>query len=639
MAAMAGAAVACTDGPPISQDTRLATLSRALDLRSSDPARAAGLCVEAGSGPVLETFRLRLLIESLEASASSPENWHALLAEELPPSLEDRGRLGLASALVRDGRPQAAVEELDRVSERMRPEADERLIEIGDGPWLEPAARRLAVAAPQRLRRASPDLERRVVPMLSTAERIERGVAWRSAGQPRIAVGELRSIRGRGPDEDRRRLELARSELAAGSPTRALSLLPSASRANAAQLVVRADAFRRRGWQRMPDPRARSAFSECLAAADRALASAEPDSEDRVAALGLALECGTESGALDDAVAAWRELGSAGWNGSNRDWLGRRLGVALAQREGGSAALRNLASGLPLHRRCLSFWAAVAEPVDRARLRRLAETPLADLYGSWARQLLGFAEPSRLTLPAEVVPATPPGSVQWLLDRGARLEAVRQWRWIAEARGATRAEAVAASEVAVSLNRQHEAISWLRAGFSGLGTVEMDREPPNAIRAYLPLKWADVLRAAANESGVEPWLIAGVARQESLFGAHARSPRGALGVLQLRPDTARMHARALGFGNDPDLFNPEINIRIGARELARLIRRFGEVEPALAAYNAGETRARRWWRRWPDRRRFTEAIPIPESYNYVRRVLYLAEAYRLVYDETWRRPP
>jgi soluble lytic murein transglycosylase len=161
----------------------------------------------------------------------------------------------------------------------------------------------------------------------------------------------------------------------------------------------------------------------------------------------------------------------------------------------------------------------------------------------------------------------------------------------------------------------------------------------NAIRAYLPLRWASALRAAGNESGVEPWLLAGVARQESLFGAHARSPRNALGVMQLRPDTAGMHARALGFGRDPDLFDPETNIRIGARELARLIRRFEAVEPALAAYNAGETRARRWWSRWQDRRSFTEAIPIPESYNYVRRVLYLAEAYRLVYDETWRRPP
>jgi soluble lytic murein transglycosylase len=130
-----------------------------------------------------------------------------------------------------------------------------------------------------------------------------------------------------------------------------------------------------------------------------------------------------------------------------------------------------------------------------------------------------------------------------------------------------------------------------------------------------------------------------VARQESAFVANARSPRGALGVLQLLRGTARLHARSLGLGTTPDLLDPEINLRIGAHELAHLLARFGAVEPALAAYNAGEARVQRWWQAWPDRRRFTEAIPIPESYNYVRRVTYLAEAYRLVYGEEWRKAP
>jgi len=70
-------------------------------------------------------------------------------------------------------------------------------------------------------------------------------------------------------------------------------------------------------------------------------------------------------------------------------------------------------------------------------------------------------------------------------------------------------------------------------------------------------------------------------------------------------------------------------------EIRDLIPRFGALEPALAAYNAGEARARRWWRQWPDAHRFTEAIPIPETYTYVRRVSFLAEAYRLVYRDFW----
>ena len=135
------------------------------------------------------------------------------------------------------------------------------------------------------------------------------------------------------------------------------------------------------------------------------------------------------------------------------------------------------------------------------------------------------------------------------------------------------------------------------------------------------------------------WLGAAVARQESGFTAHAVSPRGAIGVLQMLPSTALVHARALGLGRNPDLRDPGTNLRLGSRELARLVQRFGEVEPALAAYNAGETRIRSWWKRQPEPRRFTEEIPISETYNYVRRVMYLSEAYRLVHSEAWRSPP
>jgi soluble lytic murein transglycosylase len=134
-------------------------------------------------------------------------------------------------------------------------------------------------------------------------------------------------------------------------------------------------------------------------------------------------------------------------------------------------------------------------------------------------------------------------------------------------------------------------------------------------------------------------LLAGVARQESAFTAHARSPRNALGVMQLLQGTARGHARALGLGSRPELRDPELNIRLGAMELARLLDRFGAVEPALAAYNAGETRVRRWWSLQPDRRLFTEMVPIQETYNYIRRVSYLSEAYRLVYADVWGRTP
>jgi soluble lytic murein transglycosylase len=203
-------------------------------------------------------------------------------------------------------------------------------------------------------------------------------------------------------------------------------------------------------------------------------------------------------------------------------------------------------------------------------------------------------------------------------------------------RGALPDESVAAAALAAGQGFVTDAIRWLLAGFPELGTIRMTKAPSNAIRAYLPLRWPDAITVAARESGLDPWLIAAVARQESTFSTHAVSPRGARGILQLLPSTARSHAVALGLGKTPDLHDPDVNIRLGARELGRLMRRFESVEPALAAYNAGETRVRGWWKRWPDPHRFTEEIPVPETYNYVRRVIYLSEAYRLVHQEAWR---
>jgi len=196
---------------------------------------------------------------------------------------------------------------------------------------------------------------------------------------------------------------------------------------------------------------------------------------------------------------------------------------------------------------------------------------------------------------------------------------------------------LAAAELAAGHGWSTDSIRWLRSAFPELGTVNLTDVSANAVRAYLPLRWTGATVAAARENGLDPWLIAAIARQESGFVAHAMSPRGAIGVLQLLPSTARLHAKALGLGSQPDLRDPELNLRLGARELSFLMRRFGAVEAALAAYNGGLTRARGWWQRSPDRHRFTEEIPVPETYNYVRRVVFLSDAYRQVYQEKWRK--
>jgi len=231
-----------------------------------------------------------------------------------------------------------------------------------------------------------------------------------------------------------------------------------------------------------------------------------------------------------------------------------------------------------------------------------------------------------------------PESISWLLDQDELDLAAAQWRHVEALRAVSPEEALAAADVERSRNRPDLVIRHLRLGFQDLGHVEMSSYSRDLLRLYLPLRWEEALKKAAREAGIKPWLLAGLARQESVFFATARSPAGALGVVQLMPHTARGHARALGLGSRPDLRDPTVNLRIGARELARLIRRFGALEPALAAYNGGENRVRRWMKRWPDVEEMVENIPVPESYGYVRRVVFLSEAYRLVWADRWDEP-
>lgn len=636
-------AAACVQAPrpapPGGASERLELLDQAFASARHDPVLAARLFAQAGPGATLERVRLEAWLSALERSGAGERDWRGMADEDLPDDLDGRVALGLARALAADGHSAAAAEVLEGAPPNDRVAADLELMSLGDGNWREPAARRLAVAAPHRLRRVAPRDDDAALRGLGRVDRLERAAAWRLAGSPGRGAAELGSLRFSGDEERRRRHELARCEIAGGNPRRAISALHDVPVADPEAHLLRGEAYRRQGWQRFPHPSARASFDSCVDSARRGLEVSGGDASLARRSLRLVVECGTEAGRLDEALSAWWRAEALGWSDGPRDWLGRRLGIAVARRGGDPRSLVLLASSMPEHERCLRFWAALASPDRERELRALAGAKFSDVYGLWARAMTGEPAPDGVVLGPPVDPGPVPGPVAWLVDRGELDVAAAEWRRIRTLRGSWPAEGLAEAALADLRERPMDAIGALRAAIPELGTVAMDGAPVNAVRAYLPLRWPAALRASAAEFGVDPWLLAGVARQESAFTAHARSPRGALGVLQLLEGTARGHSRALGLGTSPDLRNPELNIRIGARELARLVERFGAVEPALAAYNAGETRARSWWRREPDRYRFTESVPILETYNYIRRVSYLAEAYRLVWSEEWRRTP
>ena len=158
---------------------------------------------------------------------------------------------------------------------------------------------------------------------------------------------------------------------------------------------------------------------------------------------------------------------------------------------------------------------------------------------------------------------------------------------------------------------------------------------PSVWAALYPAGFHEIVSRHTANVGIDEGLTYALIRAESNFLPTARSPVGALGLMQLMPATARETARSTGDDlTSPQLTNPEVNIRIGTRHLKDLLVSFkGNIVSAVAAYNAGSTPVRRWRKNFPTLQEdeFIENIPYPETREYVKKVLASMEVYRRLY--------
>ena len=152
-----------------------------------------------------------------------------------------------------------------------------------------------------------------------------------------------------------------------------------------------------------------------------------------------------------------------------------------------------------------------------------------------------------------------------------------------------------------------------------------------------PYDYRSYIETSAAQQRADPFLVAAVIKHESKFQSTARSDGGAVGLMQLMPQTAAWIAGQLGEPFTEDyLYDPALNIRYGVWYLAELEREFGGNDIlALAAYNAGRGNVRDWMERshWTYQFDEIDAIPYPETRLYVRRVLEDREQYKRLYDE------
>jgi len=162
---------------------------------------------------------------------------------------------------------------------------------------------------------------------------------------------------------------------------------------------------------------------------------------------------------------------------------------------------------------------------------------------------------------------------------------------------------------------------------AGAAAWVYESEPDWYLRTRYPLEYDHIVRGHARNYDLDPALLAAVIYVESRFDPNARSAAGAVGLMQLLPETAKGIALRTGGARFvvADLRDPDINVRYGSWYLDHLIDHYDDVHTALAAYHAGQGNVDRW-------RRNGLGMAFPETRSYVGEI----DRVRRVYAKAYR---
>ncbi len=180
------------------------------------------------------------------------------------------------------------------------------------------------------------------------------------------------------------------------------------------------------------------------------------------------------------------------------------------------------------------------------------------------------------------------------------------------------------------------ALQALKRAISGYFSMDVSDLPPPYWQGLFPRPYWDALRNYSEENGLDPYLVASLIRQESEFNPSAISHANAYGLMQLLPRTGKGEAKKEGLTHysTDSLLDPTTNIELGTHYFRSMVDHFGgQVEYALAAYNAGADRVEDWRAsgNYRDVEEFVESIPFTETREYVQAIVRNAEVYKKVY--------
>jgi len=186
------------------------------------------------------------------------------------------------------------------------------------------------------------------------------------------------------------------------------------------------------------------------------------------------------------------------------------------------------------------------------------------------------------------------------------------------------------------------ALNTLRRSFPDYSQMKPEEMTREQWDVFYPLNYWDIIVQESKARNLDPYQVAGLIRQETVFITRARSSANAYGLMQVLVPTGKLTARKYGVNREvtvESLYEPRLNIQLGTGYLRDQIDKFGRIEYVAAAYNAGPLRAVQWKASLPlEIDEWAEAVPFKETRGYVQGVVRNRLQYLRLYDDkgNWR---
>src|SRR5205823_6535866 len=185
-------------------------------------------------------------------------------------------------------------------------------------------------------------------------------------------------------------------------------------------------------------------------------------------------------------------------------------------------------------------------------------------------------------------------------------------------------------------NDNVQALNYLKRSYPDYSQMKPEEMRPDEWDIFYPLQFWDIIVQESRARHLDPYQVAGLIRQESVFNPRAVSPARAYGLMQVVVPTGILTAKKYVVDRAitmESLFEPRLNIQLGTAYLRDQIDKYGRIEYVAAAYNAGPGRVVQWRATLPlELDEWQEAVPFRETRLYIQGVVRNTLQYRRLYD-------